>query len=375
MLRMRIEEVRSGMVTARAIYDSDGKVLLNAGVELKESYIIRLKQLGFPALYIDDGVSMGEAVNEVITPELRIRTISTLRGAFSKVESNMRLDTALIKGAANVIIEEIIANRDVLVNVNDIRNYDNYTLGHSVNVCVLAVITGKSLDYSPQKLRELGVGALLHDIGKMKIPTEILVKTDPLTPEEYEQLKGHAAGGFEILREYEEISALSAHVAYQHHERLNGTGYPRGLKGTEIHEFARLVAICDSFDAMTTDRIYKPGITPSKALQTLESLENFQFDAELVNAFMENIALYPVGSMVVLSTGEKGIVVDVHRNARNRPIVRVVLDKQGRRLADFVEIDLNKEHALSIVDVTEPKADLWEGREVRHGDPPAQSAG
>lgn len=375
MLKMRIEEVRPGMVTARAIYDSDGKVLLNAGVGLKESYIIRLKQLGFPALYIDDGVSMGEAVNEVITPELRIKTISTLRSAFTKVENNTRIDAALIKSAANVIIEEIIANRDVLVNVNDIRNYDNYTLGHSVNVCVLAVVTGKSLEYPPQKLRELGVGALLHDIGKMKIPTEILVKSDPLNPEEYELLKGHAAGGFEILRGYEEISALSAHVAYQHHERLNGTGYPRGLKGTEIHEFARLVAICDSFDAMTTDRIYKPGISPSKALQTLESLKNFQFDAELVNAFMENIALYPVGSMVVLSTGEKGIVVDVHRNARNRPIVRLVLDKQGRRLADFVEIDLNKEHALSIVDVAEPKADLWEGREVRHGDPPAQSAG
>lgn len=375
MLKMRIEEVRPGMVTARAIYDSDGKVLLNAGVELKESYIKRLKQLGFPALYIDDGISMSETVNEVITPELRIKTISTLRSAFLMVENSVRVDANLIKNAANVIIEEIIANRDVLISINDIRNYDSYTLGHSVNVCVLAVVTGKSLDYPPQKLRELGVGALLHDIGKMRIPNEILVKTDPLTPEEYEILKGHAAAGFEILREYEEISALSTHVAYQHHERINGTGYPRGLRGAEIHEFARLVAICDTFDAMTTDRLYKPGVTPSKALQTLESLKNFQFDAELVNAFMENIALYPVGSMVVLNTGERGIVVDVHKSARNRPIVRVVLDKEGRRLADFVEIDLNKEHALSIVDVAEPKADLWEGREVKQSDAPAQGAG
>ena len=157
------------------------------------------------------------------------------------------------------IIDELLADLSVLVNLTDIRTFDDYTFASLSNVSVLAIMTGITMGYNDLQLKELGVGAILHDLGKIRIDKSILSKTGELSKEEYEEVKRHPVYGFEILRQYQDVSLLSANVAFQHHERWDGSGYPRGLSGENILEYARIVAACDVYDALLADRPL-PGI-------------------------------------------------------------------------------------------------------------------
>jgi HD-GYP domain-containing protein (c-di-GMP phosphodiesterase class II) len=190
-------------------------------------------------------------------------------------------------------------------------------------------------------VKDLGEGAILHDIGKLFIPDEILNKNGPLTDEEFELVRRHTNDGFEVLRRKRSISLFSAHVAYQHHERLDGSGYPRRLTGDDIHEFAKAVAIVDSYDAMTSDRAYRSALPPHEAISILVRETGGKYDRDLVGRFMKLVAMYPVGSVVRLSSGEVCTVVNATRKSL---VVRVLRGKnQGR------EFDIHQNPKLKVV--------------------------
>jgi putative nucleotidyltransferase with HDIG domain len=345
MRRVAIGLVKSGDKLAKTVYGADGTVLLSAGMELKERYVKRLQDFGIPAVYIEDNISEGVVIPDLLQETTRVQSIKFIKDSFKSIQINSKINVEQLKKVVDDIIDEILYNKNVLVGLSDIRAVDEYTYGHSVNVCAISIIIGVALGYDQLRLRDLALGAILHDVGKCKIPKETLNKRGTLTEDEFSLIKKHTEEGFILIRQYEEISSLVAHVAYQHHERLDGTGYPRRLNGDEIHEFAKIVAVADVYDALVTNRPYRDSILPHEAVEMIMAGTGSHLDEQVVKVFLKNITLYPNGSIVRLTTGQMGVVVDQNRGANSRPIVRI-LDSDK-------EIDLIKRLNVLITEVVQ----------------------
>lgn len=330
------------MVVARAIFDSEGRILLHSGIALNENYIIRLASIGIASVYIQDEEFGDTPVPDVVSETTRSETARVVKQSFHNLETERKLNIRLVKHVVDNIIDELLANYNVLIHLSDIRAFDDYTFAHSVNVCILSIMTGVTMGYHDLKLRELGLGALLHDVGKIRIDDNILNKPDDLTHDEYAEVKHHTEYGFEMLRHQEDVPLLSAHIAYQHHERWDGQGYPRNLVGTGIHEYARIVAVADIYDALMADRPYRPSYSLNQALNIVKRMSGIHLDPACVTALMSNIAVYPIGTIVELSTGDIGVVVDVNKDYPTRPVIRIVYDRNARRLNQPHEVDLSK---------------------------------
>jgi HD-GYP domain-containing protein (c-di-GMP phosphodiesterase class II) len=194
----------------------------------------------------------------------------------------------------------------------------------------MSLVFGRHLGLNEAELRELGHGALMHDIGKMKVPLEILNKVTRLTDEELTELKRHAEYGYDMLKGSEHISAQALDIVRSHHERVDGSGYPRGLKGEEIGHFAMLVSVVDVYDAITSDRVYHMGISPHEALSLMYGWTPHSFLRELIESFIKCLGIYPIGSIVELDTGEVGVVMTMNLAQRLRPIITLVLDAEKK---------------------------------------------
>lgn len=350
MRRIKIKHLQPNMVVARSVYNGNAHVLAQAGMVLTVDAIKRLDELGIASVYIREQYTPETAEpNDVITEEVRVETIEMVKSSFENLQDHLKLNISRVKNTVNNIIDELLANDDILVQLTDIRAFDDYLFAHSVNVCVLSIVTGITLHYEKGKLAELGVGALLHDIGKTRVDPEILNKPDDLTREEFAAVKRHTGYGFDILRNYADLSLLSAHIAFQHHERWDGQGYPRGLIGEAIHEYARIVAVADVYDALLADRPYRPSYTVNQALTILERMSGIYLDPNLVTALVSNIAIYPVGSLVEISTGYIALVKAVNKAVPTRPIINIIVDNTGRRLNRSHEVDLSKFTTIMII--------------------------
>ncbi|WHH60471.1 HD-GYP domain-containing protein [Petroclostridium sp. X23] len=353
MRRVSIEKVQSGMRLAKSIYSEDGQVLLGTGVELKETYIERLRNFNISEIYIEDELSKDIDVKDVINDRTRQEAKTLIRNIMEECKNTSQFTSDKVKGMVNHIIDELLANKDILINLSDLKTVDDYTFAHSVNVCVLSLITGIKLGLNQLRLRDLGVGALLHDIGKIVIPENILKKPARLDDNEFNVIKTHTTLGYDIVKNNPNISASSAYIVLAHHERYDGSGYPLCIKGDNIHLFARIVAIADVYDALTSDRVYRKKVKVHEVIEYITTLGEHHFDKTIVECFLENIAVYPVGTGVILSTGEKGIIVDVNKRFPARPIVRVVCNPDGSRKNAFEEIDLTKTLNIMIRDTCE----------------------
>jgi len=349
MKRVAVENLKSGMVVARAIFNGDGRVLLHSGVVLSNNYIKRLEELGIDSIYIRSEMFEDLKYRDVVSDETRSNTIRMVKQNFNKLAKNHNLNIRAVKETVSNIVDELLVNRDILFSLSDIRAFDDYTFAHSVNVCILAIMTGITMGYSSIQLNELGIGALLHDIGKMRINLTILNKPGELTRNEFSEIKRHSEFGFRILRDYKDLSLLSTHVAYQHHERWDGQGYPRNLAGENILEYARITAVADVYDALLANRPYRPPYSINQAVNILKRMSGIHLDPICVNALVTNIAVYPIGTIVKLNTGDTGIVVDTNRQHPTRPIVKVILNSRGQRVTNKHEVDLSKTKTIMVV--------------------------
>lgn len=222
------------------------------------------------------------------------------------------------------MIESIFRNNNALISLGRIRKVDQYTYMHSVNVCVLMVAFGRHLGFERPLLKNIGIGALLHDIGKIKIPPEILNKPDQLSDEEYIIARAHVVHSRIILEQNPDIHETSLLTAAQHHERWDGTGYPDQLKGEEISIFGQMSAIVDVYDAITSCRCYKDEMQPTEALRKLYEWSTFYFNRPMMEHFIRCIGIYPVGTLVSLASGWIGVVIKHIGENMLRPIVRVI---------------------------------------------------
>ena len=350
MQKILLSHIQSDSVLGRDLFDSRGRLLLSAGTQLTGKMIRRLLDLGIIAVYVENPLWHDVVTPEVIRDEVRSKVRRSLQTAFESTQKQLPLDVYRVRKTAGLIIDEILANPGALVHLTDIRTLDGYTLGHSVNVCILSVLVGTKLQYSDSRLRELATGALLHDVGKIVVPTAILNKPGKLTAEEFAVMKEHTSRGYEILRkQHNELSYPAIHMAFQHQEKYDGSGYPRALKADEIHEFSRIAAIADVYDALTAERVYKRALPPHAAYEIMSNSAYTHFDTELLRIFLDQIAIYPVGSMVALTGGEIGIVTQVSAALPTRPVVRLICDKYRVKFRQDVTVDL-REHLTTFID-------------------------
>lgn len=354
MRRVPTRSLRPGMRVGHPVFNSKGETLINRDVILNEKYIKSLLKLEIPALYIIDDSLPDYYVEDVIDEKSRLNAIKLARDILQgRGYNHSPLEWSLLeqaKNSVNNIIERLLQNPNIMVNLIDIRCVDDYLFGHSVNVCVLSIITGITLGYSKAKLTSLGMGALMHDMGKALIPPKILNKPTSLTDEEYNVIKRHPELGHTILNN-SEMKKTSAMIALQHHERYNGRGYPRGIANGDIHEYSQIVGMADIYDAMTHDRVYRKASPPHEAYELLAGSGNFYFDFYLVQSFLSHIAAYPVGSIVKLNTDEIALVVEIPKGFCLYPKVKVIFSGEGKRLPQPVDLELLKNRDYSIYKV------------------------
>jgi HD-GYP domain-containing protein (c-di-GMP phosphodiesterase class II) len=295
MEKIRIEDLKPGMILARTIYGIDGRVLVREQGEITPTILDKLKQLGLPAAYIKTG-DENDAINDPVSEATRMDLVKSLSKLDTQVRSGGNVSLSLSKRPLYDLVDEIVNNKNNLIGITDIRLHDDYTYGHSVNVAIIAVKMGLLMDYNQLKLADLAVGALFHDIGMTKIPLEILHKKGELSEKELEVIRTHPEVGYSFLRQNQEVSTVSAHVALQHHERYDGSGYPKGISGDAIHEFARIVAVADVFDSLTTEKIYRRAKSIPESLIFIESKKGTDFDPQIVEVFMKVIDIQKIAS-------------------------------------------------------------------------------
>lgn len=239
------------------------------------------------------------------------------------------------------ITDSIFRNKDAFISLSRIKKKDEYTFQHSVSVCALMVAFCREMEYERELVMEAGLGGLLHDAGKMKIPDYILNKPGHLDESEFEIMKSHASLGLEMLKQTPDMPETVLLIAGQHHERYDGTGYPDKLRVDAISQFGQMAAIVDVYDALTSDRIYHKGLEPTAALKKLFEWSRFHFNPVLVQRFIRLLGIYPVGSLVRLESGVLGVVVKSGSENLLRPTVRIVYStKHGHFVAPY-DLDLS----------------------------------
>ncbi|MBM7556200.1 HD-GYP domain-containing protein [Halanaerobacter jeridensis] len=340
MRLIHVKNLSPDMKLAKPIYDDDNNLLVNIHCKNIHKYKERLLNLGIKHIYIEDEKSENIEVENVVSSDLKRKCESAIRDTFSNIKEDKKINVKEITQNIKNLVDEILNNKNVLVNLIDIKSTDSYTFQHSVNVATLSVILANSLNYNRKQLVKIGTGAILHDVGKLAIPEEILKKPSKLNNQEYKIIKEHPSLGYKNTKNNHQISPLSRVIILYHHEQVNGEGYPDGLVKEDIHEFARLVSVADVFDALTSDRCYRDRWSARKAIDFLISKSGTKFDTEFVREFMKNIAIFPNGTAVKLNTGQKALIKEQNKEAPARPVIKIITDEQGNELDEYKTINL-----------------------------------
>lgn len=265
-----------------------------------------------------------------------------IHGILSDVRLGRQVALDDVAPSVERMTRSILNNNGALLALCRIKDKDNYTFQHSVSVGALMVTFCNALKMNGDVIHQAGIGGMLHDIGKMRIPDEILNKPDRLTEREFSVMKCHVLESKAILMRSPGISETAITVAVQHHERHDGSGYPAGLKGNQISQLGQMAAIVDVYDALTSDRCYHRGISPTDALRKIYEWSKFHFNPALVQSFMRTIGIYPVGTLVRLESGRLGVVIEQNDKNLLTPKVKVVFDPREQRYLEPVVVDLSR---------------------------------
>jgi HD-GYP domain-containing protein (c-di-GMP phosphodiesterase class II) len=372
MRRVLTEHLRTGDRIGRDILSHfDETPLLRAGTRVSDSYRQSLLRSSITSVWVDDGLSDGIEPLEVLGEDTKRKASAAIHKAFRDISQSFVVGRSLtretageMRKVAELICTDVAANVHSALALNDLASADGYTMRHSLAVTALGLSLGlrvmrkfgwvddqgnRRFDNIDRRLSMLGVGLLLHDIGKLGVPSAILRKTGPLTEEEWTAMRSHPDMGVRILQQADGISAVSRAVVRSHHERWDGGGYPAGMVGAEIHQFARIASVADVFDALTSDRSYRRALPAHDGWSYIVSRAGQDFDPEVVEVFASSVAPHPPGTGVVLSDGRFGIVKDVRPAAVMQPIVRIVSRDGGSRAAVGAEIDLSQCPDVTII--------------------------
>ncbi len=268
----------------------------------------------------------------------------TVQRMFEEIRLGGQIDAGKVKTAVNNTVNSILRNPDATIWLTRLKAKDEHTAQHSLNVAALSIVMGRGMGMSPKEMEDLGVCAMLHDVGKTSIPSEIINKAGPLTEDEWAVMNKHPKFGRDILISTQSVYSGAADVAYSHHERVDGKGYPRGLSSDEIPLYAQIVSITEAYDTISTKQIYREAKSPSEALHILYAERGKQFDEDLVIKFIDSIGIFPPGSIVELTNGEVGIVLS-NTSDKLKPRIIILLDQHKdagvQRVVDLSQMQLD----------------------------------
>ncbi|MGN0145425.1 MAG: HD-GYP domain-containing protein [Clostridium sp.] len=326
MIFVPIYRLKDGMRIADDIQSNCNNklktVLLKSGSILTKDSIEKLYKFDVSGIYIDDGIN-----NPLLNDDLRKESVFAIKEVFSFCEKNHTIlnekTMQQIEGVSDKLVEQIYNNKEISVCIKELQTYDSNTYIHSVGVAVLSIAIGTALNLSRNELCRLGVSALLHDIGKVQVPIEIINKPSKLTDEEFEIIKNHPTWGGIYFAENKNINDDIYMGIVGHHERIDGTGYPNGLKDEDIPLFARIIAVADVYESLTGNRSYRKPIRPLEAIEYIMAGSERSFDKEVVKAFLRKIEPYPVGAYVKLSDKRSAKVIKSNVDNSLRPVIRI----------------------------------------------------
>ncbi|HKL80804.1 MAG TPA: HD-GYP domain-containing protein [Mobilitalea sp.] len=351
-VRIRTDQAEAGMMVATDVYTSNNQLILTKGTKLDERMITRLRFYNIYGLFIyrvqiEQETHTEESYIDMLrdTVEFKkfnrtyVETVSNVEKTFNNVLTNTsgELDIDALLADTDRVLREGRNGAHIFEMLHGIRNYDDMTYVHSLNVSLICSIFASWLKMSEEEAKVLTLAGLLHDIGKMLVPREIITKADKLTGDEFEIIKEHSIKGYQALKDYP-IDIRVKYSALMHHERCDGSGYPNGFKSDQIEEFAKIIAIADVYDAMTSNRRYRNAICPFDVVENFERDGFLKYDPGYLMVFMERIVQSYLHNIVRLNDGREGEVVMINKLALSRPVIRT-----GN---DFV--DLSKEHNLTI---------------------------
>jgi len=356
MRQINLSEVMPGMILGRSILNSNGKILLSNGTMLTRRYIHKLRVLNIHTLVIKD-----EKYEDIIIPEyLSIQTqqkaLSVLTATMDRLSKEGTFSVNTVVDLASDIVEELVTHPDITIHLSGLATHDDDTLSHSLNCSIYTALLASFCNFSISQIKIIACGALLHDIGKLQIDKKIIKKAGRLTDEEFSIMKQHPVLGFKILTKKRlELSSLIAHMAWQHHEKIDGSGYPRGLKGKEILHYGRLLAITDVYEAVTANRPYRKAMSPEEAYNIIQAGLGTAFDEHFGRIFLSKIAFYFPGMKISLNTGEEAIIVSIPADSPQKPVIRLIAHTDGSPYLPYQDINLIEYPDLYILGAAPPE--------------------
>ena len=289
--------------------------------------------------------------------EVYFTALETAREFTIAARAGRQVNVAKVRENIEELIDSAFRNRDAALALLKLKFYDEYIFTHSLNVAVLAIGMGFHMNLTRADILNLGMGAMLHDLGKTGVPLAILNKKGRLTDEEYNTIKGHPLIGARLLEKHQEVPPQTIDMTRHHHERIDGSGYPDGLSGDELNSMLTITSLSDVYDALSSDRIYHKGLLPHEALKTIFALRDKQFNRLWIERFVQCLGIYPAGTLIQLNSGEIGVVSSVNRSMLLRPVIRPIFDRFGRRATDkdFLDLQDSKYLDRSIIGILDPK--------------------
>lgn len=373
--KITVEQLRPGMYISDLGSDWMSHPFLRSQFAVKDEATIRkIIDTGIHEVYIDPlkGLDVADAPTEhevhrelekemvrvaaTVAPVRHVRIAEEMgrakqvHGEANKIVHNIMSDVRLgkqvqieaVEPVVEQMTESILRNSGALLSLCRVKNKDDYTFQHSVSVCALLVAFCRGVGLDAQTIHLAGIGGLLHDIGKVRIPDKLLNKPGGFSEAEFQVMKTHVVESGNILGETSGISEISIQVASEHHERFDGSGYAKGLKGEQISTMGKMAAICDVYDAITSNRVYHKGLAPHEALRKIFEWSKYHFDPALVQQFMRTTGIYPVGTMVRLESGLIGIVLEQSESSLLQPVLKVFYDTNNLCYVAPRELDLAK---------------------------------
>ncbi len=341
MKYVSLDSVEPGQRLGKTIYTSNGNILLAAGVQLTVYMISTLNRIGVTMLYVEDENYEDVETEDMLSDATKRALIGEMHDTFEAMRSGKEWGTQKLSLSVTKVLEDVLINKELLLQLSDIRTKDNEHYVHAMNVCLIATLIGANMGLNALQLKDLAIGALLHDVGK------VLAAAAGETPADLR--KHHTWLGFEHLKHKREFNLLVAHTALQHHEHVNGSGIPRGLQADEIHQFAKIVAVANTYDNLIDPLHPDGGMLPHQACEKLMAMSDKELDYDVLVQFNRIISVYPNGTAVRLTTKETGVVVGQHRGLPGRPVIRIVqADQQDYSVT---EIDLAQQTTVFIESV------------------------
>jgi HD-GYP domain-containing protein (c-di-GMP phosphodiesterase class II) len=344
------KHIKAGSVLAENLYTSEGRILVKRGVELTPQLMEKIETNKIFTVYIESKHSDVE-VNRLLEQSFRVKGMLIIRNLFetaSKDESILGIHEALRLYAEDVLYE-LRSYQKLPIEYVDIKNVDAYIYSSALNAALLSALIAWDLGYNNDLVKEIFLGAIYHDIGIALLPKDVINKTTALTTEEKMMILNHPKIGHDYLKDKSFISAYIKAITLQHHEHIDGSGYPKRLKEVDINRIAQIVGIADIYDAMTSDRPYKRAVVPKVAIEYIVAVKGKKFIKEVAEAFIARIAPYPRGTLVKLSNDEVAVVEELNENWPLRPVIRVIY-KKGIHY-DYETLDLMQHQNILIEDV------------------------